>query len=284
MGNCFACIETSNKGLVTSCGKFDRIAEPGCVVLNPFACEQVQGTVSLKIQEIGVQAETKTKDNVFVTVRIAVQFLPMEDRVFDAFYKLQNPRSMMTSVVFDTVRSTLPKLTLDETFESKEELAQDTMAALKVIMEKYGYLITNVMVTDVEPDSRVKQSMNEINAAKRLQDAAMFQAEAQKIKVVKEAEADAESKFLAGTGIARQRKAIVDGLRQSIVSFSGEVQDTTPREVIEMMLMTQYFDVLKDLSKEGKGNTVFVNHGPGAVGQIGEDIRNSMMQAQSMKR
>lgn len=181
----------------------------------------------------------------FVTVRIAVQYVAMEDRVFDAFYKLQNPRSMMTSVVFDTVRSTLPKLTLDETFESKEELAHDTMRSLKSVMDKYGYLITNVMVTDVEPDSRVKQSMNEINAAKRMQDAAQYQADAMKIKVVKEAEADAESKYLAGTGIARQRKAIVDGLRQSIVSFSGEVADTTPREVIEMMLMTQYFDVLK---------------------------------------
>lgn len=119
------------------------------------------------------------------------------------------------------------------------------MRSLKSVMDKYGYLITNVMVTDVEPDSRVKQSMNEINAAKRMQDAAQYQADAMKIKVVKEAEADAESKYLAGTGIARQRKAIVDGLRQSIVSFSGEVADTTPREVIEMMLMTQYFDVLK---------------------------------------
>lgn len=178
-------------------------------------------------------------------MRIAVQFHAIPERIYDAFYKLQNPRSMMTSVVFDTVRSTLPKLTLDETFESKEELAQDTLNSLRNVMEKYGYFIANVMVTDVEPDQRVKQSMNEINAAKRLQDAAHFQADAQKIRVVKEAEADAESKFLAGTGIARQRKAIVDGLRQSIVSFSGEVADTTPREVIEMMLMTQYFDTLK---------------------------------------
>lgn len=281
MGGCFSCIETSNKGIITSCGKFDRVAEPGCVFLNPCSCEAVQGLVSLKIQEVGVQAETKTKDNVFVTVRIAVQYVAMEDRIFDAFYKLSNPRSMMTSVVFDTVRSTLPKLTLDETFESKEELAQDTMSALKNIMEKYGYLITNVMVTDVEPDARVKQSMNEINAAKRLQDAASFQAEAMKIKVVKEAEADAESKFLAGTGIARQRKAIVDGLRQSIVSFSGEVEDTTPREVIEMMLMTQYFDVLKDLGTKNGSSTVFVNHSPGAVSGIGEEIRSSFLQAQA---
>eukprot|EP00793_Prasinoderma_coloniale_P002267 PRCOL_00002775-RA len=285
MGNCFTCIETSNKGVITRCGKYDRIADAGCMFLNPCACENVAGLVSLKIQEVGVQAETKTKDNVFVTVRIAVQYVAMEDRVFDAFYKLQNPRSMMTSVVFDTVRSTLPKLTLDETFESKEELAHDTMTSLKSVMEKYGYLITNVMVTDVEPDSRVKQSMNEINAAKRMQDAAQYQADAMKIKVVKEAEADAESKYLAGTGIARQRKAIVDGLRQSIVSFSGEVADTTPREVIEMMLMTQYFDVLKDLGgKNGQGNTVFVNHSPGAVSDMGNEIRNSFMQAQAMKR
>jgi len=217
-------------------------------------------------------------------VRIAVQFHAIPERIYDAFYKLQNPRSMMTSVVFDTVRSTLPKLTLDETFESKEELAQDTLNSLRTVMEKYGYFIANVMVTDVEPDQRVKQSMNEINAAKRLQDAAHFQADAQKIRVVKEAEADAESKFLAGTGIARQRKAIVDGLRQSIVSFSGEVADTTPREVIEMMLMTQYFDTLKDLSNKSNGNTVFVNHSPGAVSQLGEEIRGSLMQAQSMKR
>ena len=121
-------------------------------------------------------------------MRIAVQFHAIPERIYDAFYKLQNPRSMMTSVVFDTVRSTLPKLTLDETFESKEELAQDTLNSLRNVMEKYGYFIANVMVTDVEPDQRVKQSMNEINAAKRLQDAAHFQADAQKIRVVKEAE------------------------------------------------------------------------------------------------
>jgi len=285
MGNCFACIETSNKGVITQCGKFDRIADPGCFFLNPCSCEQVAGIVSLKIQEVGVQAETKTKDNVFVTVRIAVQYVAMEERIFDAFYKLQNPRSMMTSVVFDTVRSTLPKLSLDETFESKEELAHTTKSALATVMEKYGYLITNVMVTDVEPDARVKQSMNEINAAKRMQDAAQYQADAMKIKVVKEAEADAESKFLAGTGIARQRKAIVDGLRQSIVSFSGEVDGTTPREVIEMMLMTQYFDTLKDLSgKNGAGNTVFVNHAPGAVSEMGDQIRGAFLQAQAGKR
>merc|ERR1719231_425583 len=191
----------------------------------------------------------------------------------------------MTSQVFDTVRSTLPKLTLDESFESKEELAQGVKHDLTELMAKYGYHITNAMITDVEPDPQVKHSMNQINAAKRLQDAAQFQADAEKIKVVKQAEADAESKFLAGTGIARQRKAIVDGLKQSIVSFSGEVADTTPREVIEMMLMTQYFDVLKDLSgKDGQGNTVFVNHSPGAVSQMGDEIRNSFMQAQAMKR
>lgn len=277
--SCFACVETGNKGVVTSCGKFNRVAPDGCLFLNPCACETVAGLISLRIQEVGVQAETKTRDNVFVTIRVAIQYVALEDRIFDAFYKLSNPRAIMTSQVFDTVRSTLPKLTLDETFESKEELAHDIKTALAAIMEKYGYHISNAMVTDVEPDPQVKHSMNQINAAKRLQDAAQFQADAEKIKVVKQAEADAESKFLAGTGIARQRKAIVDGLRQSIVAFSGEVDGTTPKEVIEMMLMTQYFDVLKDLGKESTLNTVFVPHQPGAIADVGNQIRQGFMEA-----
>lgn len=275
---CFACVQTGSRGVITACGQYSRTASPGCHFLNPCICELMNGTISLRIQEIGVQAETKTKDNVFVTIRVAVQYVALEDKIFEAYYRLSNPRAMMTSQVFDTVRSTVPKLTLDETFESKEELASDVKVALSDLMTKYGYHITNAMITDVEPDQQVKHSMNQINAAKRLQDAAKFQADAEKIKVVKAAEADAESKYLAGTGIARQRKAIVDGLRQSIVMFSGEVEGTTPREVIEMMLMTQYFDTLKDLGG-AKSQTIFVPHSPGAVNDIAGQVRSGFLQA-----
>eukprot|EP00958_Prasinococcus_capsulatus_P009199 scaffold900_cov430-Prasinococcus_capsulatus_cf.AAC.8 len=161
-------------------------------------------------------------------------------------------------------------------------------------MENFGFSITNALITDISPDQRVKDAMNQINAAQRLRVAAADRAEAEKIQIVKQAEAEAESKYLAGTGIARQRKAIVDGLRQSVVAFSGEVHGTTPREVIEMMLMTQYFDTLRcgsqaterqhsglAIGHSSKASTVFVPHGPGAVGELGAQVRQAMLEAAS---
>lgn len=205
----------------------------------------------------------------FVTIVVSVQYIVRsedEEAIKLAFYKLSNPRAQITSYVYDVIRSEVPKLELDQTFEQKEYLAVAVKRELSKTMETFGFEITNALITDISPDQRVKDAMNQINAAQRLRVAAADRAEAEKIQIVKQAEAEAESKYLAGTGIARQRKAIIDGLRQSVVAFSGEVNDTTPREVIEMMLMTQYFDTLGGLGHSSKTSTLFIPHGPGAVG------------------
>ena len=206
--------------------------------------------------------ETKTSDNVFLNVIISVQYKVKEEYVYEAFYVLNDPSEQIKSYVYDVVRSTLPLLTLDKAFESKEMVAQSVKRELSGtccivlwlkeprqnwrcvgVMSEYGFVIHNALVTDISPDGRVKTAMNEINASKRLKEAAFEKAEGEKILLVKSAEAQAESKYLSGVGVARQRKAIVDGLRDSISQFSGNVKGSTPKDVIDLLLLTQYFDM-----------------------------------------
>jgi len=207
------------------------------------------------------------------------QVLREENRLYDAFYKLTDSREQIRSYVFDVVRSTVPRIKLDDVFESKEEIAISVKDMLSKSMEGFGYQIMNTLVTDIAPDSRVKQAMNEINAAQRARVAAQDRAEADKIMVVKAAEADAESKYLAGTGMARQRQAIIAGLRESVVDFQESVDGITSKDVLEMMMMTQYFDTMKDVGTSGGNSTIFVPSGPGAVAEASHAIRNGLMQA-----
>lgn len=207
------------------------------------------------------------------------QVLREENRLYDAFYKLTDSREQIRSYVFDVVRSTVPRIKLDDVFESKEEIAISVKDMLSKSMEGFGYQIMNTLVTDIAPDSRVKQAMNEINAAQRARVAAQDRAEADKIMVVKAAEADAESKYLAGTGMARQRQAIIAGLRESVVDFQESVDGITSKDVLEMMMMTQYFDTMKDVGTHGGNSTIFVPSGPGAVAEASHAIRNGLMQA-----
>ena len=172
---------------------------------------------------MSVLTQTKTKDNVFVNVVISVQYEALAKQAYDAYYKLQNPELQIQAYVFDIVRSTLPRMLLDESFSSKDHLASEIKDHLDATMLEYGYHICRALVTDISPDGRVKASMNEINASRRLREAAKWKAEADKIVQVKAAEADAESKYLSGWGVARQRKAIVEGLQNSIIEFSGEI-------------------------------------------------------------
>eukprot|EP00592_Proboscia_alata_P014144 CAMPEP_0194392712 /NCGR_PEP_ID=MMETSP0174-20130528/122895_1 /TAXON_ID=216777 /ORGANISM="Proboscia alata, Strain PI-D3" /LENGTH=260 /DNA_ID=CAMNT_0039188315 /DNA_START=225 /DNA_END=1007 /DNA_ORIENTATION=- len=188
--------------------------------------------------------ETKTKDNVFVQVGVAVQYRVVSDKSYDAYYRLANPRGQIESYVFDVVRSTVPKMDLDDAFESKDTIAEAVLNQLKDVMDDYGYEIHECLVTDLSPDSKVKASMNEINASKRLKEAATHKAEADKVRLIKGAEADAEAKYLSGVGVARQRKAIAEGLQASVEEFAGEISGTTPKDVMDILLLTQYFDVL----------------------------------------
>ncbi|KAJ8605544.1 hypothetical protein CTAYLR_000106 [Chrysophaeum taylorii] len=254
---CFECVQTSEVGVVETCGKYDRLASAGPHFLcYPFVA--MAGRVSLRVQQLDVGCETKTLDNVFVSVVISVQYSVTEESIYEAFYRLTNPEQQIRSYVYDVVRSTLPLMNLDAAFEAKEEVADSVKKSLSAVMSSYGYEIHQALVTDLSPDVKVKTAMNEINASKRLKEAAFEKAEGEKIILVKSAEAAAESKYLSGVGVARQRKAIVDGLRDSISHFSHQVHGSSPKDVIDLLLLTQYFDMLKDVGNHPNTSTFYL--------------------------
>eukprot|EP00922_Rhytidocystis_sp_ex-Travisia-forbesii_P027172 GHVS01039857.1.p1 GENE.GHVS01039857.1~~GHVS01039857.1.p1 ORF type:complete len:280 (-),score=36.56 GHVS01039857.1:246-1085(-) len=245
--------------VVEKFGKFDKLAEPGCLCL-PIPCIwAVAGTLSTRIQQIYVDVQTKTLDNVFAAVQVAIQYavLQAEQSRYDAFYKLYNPAHQIQSMVEDVVRGAVPKIDLDNVFVEKQHIATNIQEALAKDMEGYGYKIVAALVTDICPDSKVRDSMNEINANRRLRIAQTEKAEAEKFTQIKRAEADAESTYLQGQGLARQRKAIVDGMKDSVEDFTGEVSSLQARDVLDLMMVNQYFDTLRDISKGSQCSTVF---------------------------
>uniref|UniRef100_A0A7S4NQ67 Band 7 domain-containing protein n=1 Tax=Paramoeba aestuarina TaxID=180227 RepID=A0A7S4NQ67_9EUKA len=271
MGCCQAVPENS-LAIVEQFGAFKEVSTPGCLCLNPCCGENMVGTVSLRVRQLVVVCETKTSDNVFVEIEVSVQFKALKESAYDAFYKLSNIREQIRSYVYDVIRSGVPKITLDILFEQKDELAHSVRDNLDKTMSAYGYEIIQSLIIDIRPAKNVVDAMNEINANLRLRVAALDRSEAEKIEVVKAAEADAEAKYLAGVGVARQRKAIVDGMKESVSNFSDSVQGTTPKDVMDLVLVTQYFDTVKDLGKESKRATVFIPHSPGSVSQISNEI------------
>ncbi|MHA2280054.1 MAG: SPFH domain-containing protein [Promethearchaeota archaeon] len=248
-------------------GKFIRLASPGLHVKIPLI-DKIVSRTSLRIFQLDVDVETKTKDNVFVNTKVSVQYVVLDNKVREAYYKLNKPTRQITSYVFDLVRAEIPKLTLDEVFEKKDNVADAVKAELSEVMDDFGYGIIKALVTDIDPDSKVKSSMNEINAAERLRVAAEAKGEADKVLQVKKAEAEAESKKLQGQGIADQRKAIVDGLKDSVKEFQAGVEGSTAQDVMNLVLITQYFDMLKDLGDKSRTNTVFVDHSPGGMADV----------------
>uniref|UniRef100_A0A7S1GHP5 Band 7 domain-containing protein n=1 Tax=Cyclophora tenuis TaxID=216820 RepID=A0A7S1GHP5_CYCTE len=275
---CFFTISTSEVGVVERCGKFSRLVQPGlsCVVC-PF--EQLVGRLTFRVQELQVRVETKTLDNVFLTAAVTIQYQVLREKVYEAFYALTNPTQQITAHVYDVMRAQLPTLELDAVFEAKEELALAVKNALSGTMSGYGYQILQTLITDLDPDTRVKNAMNEINSSKRLKFAIAERAEGDKILQVKSAEAEAEAKYLSGVGVAKQRKAIVDGLRTSIVDFADGVKGSTTKDVMDLLLLTQYFDMVRDVGSANHCRTTFV---PSSRG-LGDDFRNSILQADSAK-
>ncbi|GMN40909.1 hypothetical protein TIFTF001_010142 [Ficus carica] len=285
MGNscCFlcACVDQASVGVVERWGRFLRLAEPGLNFFNPFAGECLVAVLSTRISSLDVKIETKTKDNVFVQLLCSIQYRVLRQNADDAYYELQNPREQIQAYVFDVARAIVPRMTLDELFEQKGEVAKSVLEELEKVMVAYGYSIEHILMVDIIPDSHVRMAMNEINAAQRLQLASVYKGEAEKILQIKRAEADAESKYLGGLGVARQRQAITDGLRENILNFSHKVEGTSAKEVMDLIMVTQYFDTIKDLGNSSKNTTVFIPHGPGHVRDIGEQIRNGLMEASS---
>eukprot|EP00543_Licmophora_paradoxa_P005220 CAMPEP_0202448992 /NCGR_PEP_ID=MMETSP1360-20130828/7787_1 /ASSEMBLY_ACC=CAM_ASM_000848 /TAXON_ID=515479 /ORGANISM="Licmophora paradoxa, Strain CCMP2313" /LENGTH=276 /DNA_ID=CAMNT_0049066799 /DNA_START=68 /DNA_END=898 /DNA_ORIENTATION=- len=260
---CIQCVRTQEVAIVEDLGQFKTLLEPGfnCVL---YPITNVAGTLSLRIQQLDVICETKTKDNVFIQVAVAVQFRVLLENAYDAFYRLSDPRGQIQSYVFDVVRSTVPQLELDEAFASKAKIAHDVLAQLQEVMRDYGYQIITTLVTDLSPDSKVKASMNEINASRRLKEAASHKAEADKVRQVKNAEAEAEARYLSGVGVARQRKAIIQGLQSSVAEFSEDVEGATPKDVMDILLLSQYFDTLSAVG----ANSLILEHDPSTVANL----------------
>ena len=271
----FFTVKTSEIAVVQRFGRFKRLALPGLNIKIPFI-DMVAGRVSLRVNQITLTMETKTKDNVFVTIPISVQTRVREDKVFDAFYKLANPVAQIQSYVEQVILGHVPSMTLDDVFASQSGIASAVKKELDSDMSEFGYEIVNVLVTDIMPDAKVKSAMNDINAAQREQVAATARGEAEKILVVKKAEAEAESKALQGHGIANQRRAIIEGLQSSIEGLQKVVGGVSAAETMQLVLVTQYFDTLKSIGESNKTNTLFLSHSPGAVGDISQQILQSM--------
>ncbi len=276
----FFTVSTAQVAVITRFGKFLRVAEAGLNWKAPYL-DSVTGVVSLRVNQITLTMETKTKDNVFVTIPISVQNRVRPERVYDAYYKLSDPVAQIKSYVEQVILGHVPGMTLDEVFASQSSIAAAVKQELDSDMAAFGYEIVNVLVTDIVPDAKVKSAMNDINAAQREQVAATARGEADKILVVKKAEAEAESKALQGQGIANQRKAIVEGLQNSIEQFQKAVEGATPKDVMQLVLVTQYFDTLKSIGESDKTNTLFLAHSPAAVKEVSDQILESMLIAQN---
>jgi regulator of protease activity HflC (stomatin/prohibitin superfamily) len=274
----FFTVRTAQVAVITRFGKFLRVAEPGLNWKTPFI-DSVAGVVSLRVDQITLTMETKTKDNVFVTIPISVQARVRPEKVYDAFYKLADPSAQIKSYVEQVILGHVPGMTLDEVFATQSSIAAAVKAELDSDMATFGYEIVNVLVTDIVPDAKVKSAMNDINAAQREQVAANARGEAEKILVVKKAEAEAESKALQGQGIANERKAIVEGLQISIEQFQKVVEGASAKEVMQLVLVTQYFDTLKAIGESAKTNTLFLSHSPTAVKEVSDQIFESMLVA-----
>ena len=278
----FFTVRTAEVAVITRFGKFLRVAQPGLNWKRPFF-DTVTGTVSLRVNQITLTMETKTKDNVFVTIPISVQNRVRPEKVYDAYYKLSDPVAQIKSYVEQVILGHVPGMTLDEVFASQSSIAAAVKQELDADMATFGYEIVNVLVTDIVPDAKVKSAMNDINAAQREQVAANARGEAEKILVVKKAEAEAESKALQGQGIANQRKAIIEGLQGSIEQFQRVVTAASTADVMQLVLITQYFDTIKSIGELDKTNTLFLSHSPGAVRDISDQILQSMLTADRAK-
>jgi regulator of protease activity HflC (stomatin/prohibitin superfamily) len=278
----FFTVNTAQVAVITRFGKFLRVADAGLNWKMPYF-DSVTGMVSLRVNQITLTMETKTKDNVFVTIPISVQNRVRPEKVYDAFYKLSDPVAQIKSYVEQVILGHVPGMTLDEVFASQSSIAAAVKLELDADMATFGYEIVNVLVTDIVPDAKVKSAMNDINAAQREQVAANARGEAEKILVVKKAEAEAESKALQGQGIANQRKAIIEGLQVSIEQFQKVVDGASSRDVMQLVLVTQYFDTLKSIGENDKSNTLFLSYSPAAVKEVSEQILDAMLVAERSK-
>src|ERR1700739_4245489 len=271
----FFTINTAERGIVERFNKFSRVAGPGLSLKIPFI--EAVHKVDMRVQELPFKIETKTKDNVFVVIPVSVQYQVLADKVSDAYYKLTDPQKQIESYVYNVILGHVPKLALDEAYLEKDQIAKAVKDELDATMENFGFSIVRALVTDIVPDARVKTAMNEINAARREQEAALAKGEADKTIAVKKAEAEAASKRLQGEGVAAQRKAIIDGLSESFEGFQKAVVGSSSHDVMSLVLLTQYLDTLKEIGVSAKTNPLLLPHSPGALKDLFSQIRDGVM-------
>ncbi|TRX26984.1 SPFH domain-containing protein [Flavobacterium franklandianum] len=266
----FFTVKQQTAVIIERFGKFLSIRQSGLQLKIPLI-DRIAGRVNLKIQQLDVIIETKTKDNVFVKLKVSVQFMVVKETVYDAFYKLEYPHDQITSYVFDVVRAEVPKLKLDDVFERKDDIAIAVKRELNEAMTTYGYTIINTLVTDIDPDIQVKNAMNRINAADREKTVAEFEAEASRIRIVAKAQAEAESKKLQGQGIADQRREIARGLVES-VDVLNKV-GINSQEASALIVVTQHYDTLQAIGADTNSNLILLPNSP----QAGSDMLNNMV-------
>lgn len=262
-------------------GKFQSIKHAGLNMIIP-GVDQIAGRVSLKIKQLDVEVETKTKDDVFVKLNISVQFQIIRDAIAEAFYELSNPNAQITSYIFDTVRAQVPKMKLDDVFEKKNEIAVAIRGELESVMQQYGYQIIKTLVTDIDPDSDVKKSMNRINASERLKVAAEFQAEAERIKIVAEAKANAESKKLQGQGTADQRREIAKGLEESVEMLNKV--GIGSQEASALIVITQHYDTLQSMGENANSNVILLPNTPSNASDMMSSLITSLTTAEEISK
>ena len=266
----FFIVKQQSAAVVERFGKFVSIRHSGLQIKIPVI-DRVAGRLSLRIQQLDVVVETKTKDDVFVKIKVSVQYKVIKDKVYDAFYKLDYPQDQITSYVFDVVRAEVPKMILDDVFEKKDDIAVAVKGELNDAMQNYGFDIIKTLVTDIDPDAQVKESMNRINASEREKVAAQFEGDAQRILIVERAKAEAESKRLQGQGIADQRREIARGLEDSVKVLNGV--DINSQEASALIVVTQHYDTLQSVGSESNSNLILMPNSP----QSGSDMLNNMV-------
>lgn len=266
----FFVVKQQTVAIMERFGKFHSVRQSGLHVKIPFV-DKIAGKLSLKIQQLDVIVETKTKDDVFVRLKISVQYRVLPTKSYDAFYKLDYPHDQITSYVFDVVRAEVPKMKLDDVFERKDDIAIAVKSELNEAMTDYGYDIIKTLVTDIDPDQQVKEAMNRINAAEREKIAAQFEGDAARILIVERAKAEAESKRLQGQGIADQRREIARGLEES-VDVLNKV-GINSQEASALIVVTQHYDTLQAIGEETNSNLILLPNSP----QAGSDMLNNMV-------
>src|SRR6056300_561319 len=266
----FFMVKQQTAAIIERFGKFQSIRHSGLQIKIPLI-DRVAGRLSLKIQQLDVIVETKTLDDVFVRLKVSVQYKVIRDKVYDAFYKLDYPHDQITSYVFDVVRAEVPKMKLDDVFVKKDDIALAVKAELNDAMSDYGYDIIKTLVTDIDPDAQVKAAMNRINAADREKTAAQFEGDAQRILIVEKAKAEAESKRLQGKGIADQRREIARGLEESVEVLNRV--GINSQEASALIVVTQHYDTLQSIVSETNTNLILLPNSP----QAGSEMLNDMV-------